>query len=440
MPRIELPSIVINSISAVVDAPVLLLANRNPEPNESNVSINNQIELEIINTGTSSINTSTTQVWIGGTLAFNSNIQSGYNGPDSAVTQTTDSLKIILDPVAPFASQAIISIRVVTQTSDGLNNLDETYTFNIEDRTAPHLLAAIATSQDELKIEFDEAIGVVDLNGLTFTSLDLPAVPIYAASAKINSELVTIKTNTIMTPDVRYELIASNIKDVYGNIILPPYDTAIFKGFRPQSPINRKFDLWSMLPKMNRRMDETGDLKKFISCLQEITDLILAEVDRFSDIFDLERAGEIYIDLILADLGNPFDFDLTELEKRCLADMLVELYRQKGTSIGIKNAIRFFMGLEVEIVSYTGETMVLGESELGVDWILGPSNSFALYSFNISVDQVLTDKQREQIREIVEFQKPAHTHFIDLIEPQEDPAINYWILGVSELNGQTYLN
>ncbi|MCU0699586.1 MAG: barstar family protein [Myxococcaceae bacterium] len=36
----------------------------------------------------------------------------------------------------------------------------------------------------------------------------------------------------------------------------------------------------------------TGDLFWFIACLQEVTDLLLADIDRWPDIFDLERAPE----------------------------------------------------------------------------------------------------------------------------------------------------
>jgi phage tail-like protein len=93
-----------------------------------------------------------------------------------------------------------------------------------------------------------------------------------------------------------------------------------------------------MLPRHNRRDDVTGDLRRFIACLQETVDLLLAEGDGFSDIFDLERAPEGFLDLILHELGNPFPFDLGELDKRRLASVLVEMYRQKGTAVGIRIA------------------------------------------------------------------------------------------------------
>ena len=76
---------------------------------------------------------------------------------------------------------------------------------------------------------------------------------------------------------------------------------------QPHHPAGRRFDLWSMLPKHNRRADATGDLQRFISCLQTVTDELLADVDSFTDIIDLERAPEEFVDSILMDLGNPFN-------------------------------------------------------------------------------------------------------------------------------------
>lgn len=50
-------------------------------------------------------------------------------------------------------------------------------------------------------------------------------------------------------------------------------------------------------------MDDLKKLRRRVACLQEVTDLLLADVDRFSDIFHIERAPEEFLDCILFDLG-----------------------------------------------------------------------------------------------------------------------------------------
>ena len=234
---------------------------------------------------------------------------------------------------------------------------------------------------------------------------------------------------------------AIGVTDRFGNVVLGPYDRASFTGFRPARPATRRFDLWRMMPKHNRRDDHTGDLSRFIACLQEGTDLLLGDVDRWPDIFDLERAPEAFVDLILRDLGNPFPFELDTMGKRRLASVLVEMYRQKGTAKGIQNAIRFFLGIDISAITpFNADTLILGESELGIDWVLGPSDRFARYAFNVEVARILTDRERRQLRAIVEYLKPAHTHFVDLVEPLPIVMPNRWELGLSDLGETTDLH
>ena len=117
------------------------------------------------------------------------------------------------------------------------------------------------------------------------------------------------------------------------------------------------------------------------------------------------------------------------------------MYRLKGTAPGIVNAVRFFLGVEVTaITAFASETLVLGESELGVDWVLGPSDRFARYAFEVHVDRVLTDVEHRHLRRIVQYLKPAHTHFVALIEPSPPAVVDHWILGVSELGESTDLH
>jgi phage tail-like protein len=268
-----------------------------------------------------------------------------------------------------------------------------------------------------------------------------PAVPLTVVSIGASDATLEVTVTPEMTPDARYLVRAVAVADLHGNLTLPPYDRVEVVGFRPARPARRRFDLWSMLPKHNRRADLTGDLSRFIACLQEVTDLLLAEVDRFSDLFDLERAPTPFLDLILRDLGNPFPFELDELAKRRLASLLVEMYRQKGTAIGIRNAVRFFLGVDIVAITALAETtLVLGESELGVDWELGPSDRFARYAFDMKVGRVLAAKERAQLRAIVEYLKPAHTHFVNLVEPRPPIVPDHWEVGVSELGETTMLH
>ena len=441
MPILELPGLYVDTVAAIVALPRPALVNRDPGPDETGVPIDSRIALEIVDTGLDGPDKNPTRVWVDGTLAFEGGaspeLKPGFDGAQAAVIQTADTLRIVLHPLVPFSSEALVQVRVVSATVGGAHGLDETYSFRAEDRTAPRVLAAQAIGPKIVRIAFDEPVVAAGPEGLIFEALDGPAVPLDVATVSASGPVVTVALGREMTPDATYRVRAVAVSDLAGNPAIPPFDATVFVGFRPPRPAGRRFDLWSMLPKHNRRADMTGDLRNVIACLQEPTDLLLAEIDRLPDIFDVERAPALFLDLILRDLGNPFPFDLDELGKRRLASVLVEMYQQKGTAIGIRNAIRFFLGVEVAAITpFAGTALVLGESELGVDWELGPSDRFSRYAFDLRVGVMLTDTQRRQLRAIVDYLKPAHTHFVDLIVPTPPPFIDHWEIGAGEL-GET---
>jgi phage tail-like protein len=319
-----------------------------------------------------------------------------------------------------------------------------------EDVVTPRVVGAQARELARVRVSFSEPVkqddpGAPDdaLNSTRYavTRLSGPAVEAAVISVEaVTSSAVDLLTDVPLTPGASYRVDVDGVVDASGNAITATDGSAIFTGFVPPRPGSRVFDLYRFLPELNRREDQTGDLRRFFACLQEVTDLVLHDIDRFTDLLDPDLAPEPVLDLMLGELGNPFAFDLSVVDKRRLLNVLVAMYREKGTARGITNAIRFFLGLEVQITAYAGEALVLGESLLGEDWVLGPSSSFAALAFEVTSPRVLATEERRRLRQIVDYLRPAHTHFARLVEPVPPEVVDHIELGISELDNSWVLH
>jgi len=433
----------------------LFLLNRSPEPSETNVPVDEEVFLEVIENTGEDVDLSSTMVWLaseGGpeVLAFDGSsgtpFQPGFDGPNSTTANPLLGIRQIrIDVSALWNSLETVTVHVVSASTATIPVLlDTTYTFTVEDLTPPLVLSASARGLQQVRVFFDEPLGTSALEAAnyTLTRLEGPAVEAEVVSVVLVSpSTFDVTTDIPLSPGRRYRVTVLDVEDLFGNLVAAPFNAATFEAFIPAEPADREFDLYRLLPVMNRQEDVREDLLKFVACLQETTDLLLYEVDRWADIIDPDLADLQYVDAMLADLGNPFPFaeSLSLIDKRRLALLLVPIYRSKGTEVGIVNAIRFFLGLEVTIDEYIDTTsMTLGESELGEtgsdgEWILGPSTSFLRFAFVVVAEVVLTQEQRDRIEDIVEYMKPAHTHYLGTVEPTAPVVIDHLELGLSEL-------
>jgi phage tail-like protein len=150
-----------------------------------------------------------------------------------------------------------------------------------------------------------------------------------------------------------------------------------------------------------------------------VTQLILADIDAFELIYDIDKAPLQFVDALLFHLGNPYTFLTTETEKRKVLANLVQTYKVSGAEKAIEDAILQIVGIPMDVVPLNRQTStwILGDSELGIDTILGTSDLKLRYSFEIISPVVLSGNQRSIVAQIANTWRTAHTHFIRLIEP-----------------------
>lgn len=449
--------------------PLVQMINRNPEDNEEQVPLSSNLEIEIHDGDGTAPAAGTVAVYVDGELAFSAGtFQTGWDGPGSATSNPdAATLRIVVDPTTNFASNTTVDVRVTESGS----SLDETYSFTTADETSPVLLTAEPQSQLVVRLTFDETVLQVSsanandsLNpsNYVFTRLAAPTVTVEPVSvAAVDGSTVDVTLDIELSYGAPYSVTVANVEDPYGNVITSPDNLVEFTSLSRPWPDGRRWELLDFVPQINRTEDTTGELELWIACLQDVSDLLLRLIDDWSQILDPDFAPDTgFLDAMLADMGNPFAFAaLSEIDKRRLLRILIDIYKQKGTEPGIIDVVRFFLGIDVTIEYYNGIGWELAASdnptldgqsppagpgdELSSDDTeptdaaeLGPGERRLLYSFEIHSPVNLTTEQRDRIVSIAELMKPAHTHLISIVEPASEPeATDHLELGLSELGG-----
>jgi phage tail-like protein len=238
-----------------------------------------------------------------------------------------------------------------------------------------------------------------------------------AINANPRLDFVDLILQDDLTPGVQYYFDIVRVTDLAGNEVASSH---LFDSWVPTYPEDREWNLWeTSIPDKNKREDYFKDLEKFVKCLDELATILITDVDKFGSIFDPTTGKPSVIKYLIGHLGNPFSFvnSLPLQQQRDLVQVLVAMYKKKGTKPGIEDMVDFFLNKTVLVVPWTAgdDVWVLNESELGFNTNLGPSRRRMLYSFSIYHLDDLSDWEKMVIDEIVAKTKPAHTHFISYV-------------------------
>lgn len=443
--EVEIPAFYIDHF-LMDDAPALLeLGNRIPVPAETGVLRDSAIHFDLVPTDVDDVDLNATTITVEGVTAYSGGAQ--QNG--WTVNVVADAVAGIwhFELLAPadFPSLEVVTVRAQSANLMASAFVDSTWSFTVEDYTPPVVVSAVATGHRTVRVTFDEPVLMVNASGsadalnVANWSIEPPVLPeigvevVVVSVAAVDPYSVELTVDIPFTRNVTYRVVASDIEDLFGNAVAAPDDDATFAGWACAFPEDRDFSIWFMYPARARERDTTGDLLRWATILQEVTDVLLCDVDGWTDVLDVDLAPEWAVEHMLLELGNPFRFDLTLDEKRKLVRVLVAIYRQKGTAVGLINVVRLFLGLEVTVEAWAAIGWILGEDELGEDTVLGPGTAREKYTFDVVAGELLTDEQRDAIRALVDYMKPAHEHLGSIREPEEPTVIDHLELGLSEL-------
>ena len=207
-------------------------------------------------------------------------------------------------------------------------------------------------------------------------------------------------------------------------------------------PANRKL-IWDTIPPLDQDEDlqSEGQMRRMAVVLQDLANVLWCRTDSLRNLYDPNTMPSVFVDYLLYTLGNPFQFPLTELEKRRLAESLVAIYKKIGTKQVIEDAIAFFTGIPMVVRQFLlGDSWTLGVDTLGLTTVVGPGSKLAKNLYEIISPLQLTEEQLRQVREIAEFLDPVYMRLFRIIEPGDTPGtLIYWVLGQSGLGYSTQL-
>ncbi len=97
--------------------------------------------------------------------------------------------------------------------------------------------------------------------------------------------------------------------------------------------------LIELLPPLYRERDESGDLEAFLKVAATTLDELKDHIDRFPDLFDVDRCDARFLPLLGEVLGHRFDPLVDAETQRARIREAIEIYRRKGTLPAIGRAL-----------------------------------------------------------------------------------------------------
>lgn len=435
---IELPGVEIDALLQDGKVDLYEVCSRNPGAAETAIPLDYTFRFTVAQTATFDFVNTMLAVSVNGVPAIVAGVvQAGWSGQ---ITSIFYGCMVELLKDTPFDPLTMVTVAVSVSGDDIAS-----WSFETADTIAPVVESAFAPSATTVRVVFDESMDestVLDPDSYVL-SLDggAPAVVPDVVAVEFEAPRTVILTlATFMTRNALYRVTVSDATDVFGNVITAPLNDGTFAGYRWPVPAGRRTNLFAMLPENIRVKDESGEHERFLGVMQELFDIYYGIADRSIDIIDPDFAPIEWVDLMLLDLGNPFDFlELNDIEKRILVQTLLAIYKTKGTGPGIVNALRFFLGIEVSIRMYAWAPYPIGAAIMGETFVLGSSEQSDLYTFEVVVTVFLTDTERRNLTAIVDYMKVAHEHW-RLVEPSVPEVFDHWQLNFSRLDSETILH
>lgn len=453
--EVELPGVYIDAAVSADSAMESMVACRSPAPDDTGIWPSRAIEFQAFALNGSGI--TDVEIYVNGELvatmggaaaATSSFVAAGWTVQTNVLLFADPITEYVVTPPDPWESEAVIEVEVVITTGSSQVRTHN-WSFTVADTEGPRMDSARAIGVYEVEVEWNEPIADASLDPSLFVlalESEGPAFVPNVQDVRRDSdrpERIVLTIDQPATPGATYTVTASaDVADALGNTVEPEYNTATFDAYvSPLSPANRLLSLYQELPAAERDTDQFGELKLFCDVLDEGLRALAVVADDWPLIaVDPDTAREDFLDAILWELGNPFEWLPLDIQKkRLLARWMHALVALKGSGIGIRAAIRLLLGIETQVHVYGFGGAAIGSAEMGSTFILGSDDEDDLYTFWVIVDEQLDTETREYMNRIIDIMKVAHERHL-IVEPQTLFVPDHWQMGFSLLGTETELH
>ena len=149
---------------------------------------------------------------------------------------------------------------------------------------------------------------------------------------------------------------------------------------------------------------------QFLLIFESIMTPIERTVDNITSYFDPSITPEHILPWLASWLDLSLDPAWPEDKRRELVKSAVELYRWRGTRLGLSEYIRIYTGIEPEIHEYTPGMMLDGDTRMGSEAQLGSGVDWYHFTVVLPIDKA-QKIEHSKVRAIIESQKPAHSTY-----------------------------
>ncbi len=155
---------------------------------------------------------------------------------------------------------------------------------------------------------------------------------------------------------------------------------------------------------------------RFLMIFESILGPIEGVLDNISSYFDAGTAPEELLPWLASWVDLALDETWPLERRRELVGSAVELFRDRGTRRGMREYLRVYSGVEPKITEDYGGISLAGQARLGTNTVLGDGRP---HTFSVTLE--LDDPNSvnvEQLKAIIEAEKPAHTGYTLEILPK----------------------